>query len=97
MPAAHYNRWTVFFRLILAFPHWVVLIFLGIAQAVVTIVAWFAILFTGQYPEGLYDFSVGVNRWAARVGAYMLLFVDEYPPFALSAEPGGEPSFFRRA
>jgi hypothetical protein len=87
-PAEEYNRWAVAFRLILIIPHLVVLIFLGIAQAIVTLIAWFAILFTGQYPRGLYDFSVGVSRWAARVGAYAYLFVDEYPPFSLQSEPG---------
>lgn len=87
-PAEQYYRWTVFFRPILAIPHLVVLAFLGIAQAVITIIAWFAILFTGQYPEGMFEFSVGVNRWGARVGAYIYLFVDEYPPFTLAAEPG---------
>jgi hypothetical protein len=97
VPAAQYNRWAVFFRLILVIPHAIVLAFLGIAQFVVTIIAWFAILFTGQYPEGLYEFSVGVSRWGARVSAYFLLFVDEYPPFTLASEPGGEPAFFEPA
>lgn len=87
-PAAHYNRWTVAFRLILAIPHGIALFFLGIAQMVVTVIAWFAILFTGQYPEDLFTFSVGVSRWNARVLAYLYLFVDDYPPFTLAAEPG---------
>src|SRR5205814_9289623 len=85
IPAEQYNRWTVAFRIILGIPHFVVLFFLGIAQAIVTVIAWFAILFTGQYPPELFRFSVGASRWAARVGAYMLLFVDEYPPFTLDA------------
>jgi len=87
-PASHYNRWSVAFRLFLVIPHIIVLIFLGIAQFIVSVIAWFAILFTGQYPEGLWDFTVGVSRWQARVMAYLCLFVDEYPPFRLSAEPG---------
>ncbi len=87
-PAEHYNRWTVFFRLFMVIPHAVVLFFLGIAQGVVTVIAWFAILFTGQYPDELFEFSVGVSRWYARVEAYTYLFVDEYPPFSLAAEPG---------
>ncbi len=87
-PAEQYNRWAVGFRFILVIPHIVVLIFLGIAQAVVTIIAWFAILFTGEYPEAMFEFSVGVSRWAARVAAYIYLFVDEYPPFSLASEPG---------
>jgi hypothetical protein len=88
-PATEYNRWTVGFRLILAIPHLIVLIFLGIAQAVVTLIAWFAILFTGEYPLSLFEFSVGVSRWEARLEAYLYLFVDEYPPFSLASEPGG--------
>ena len=87
-PAEQYNRWAVFFRLILVIPHVVVLIFIGVAQAVVTLIAWFAILFTGQYPPGLFTFSVGVRRWFARVEAYLYLFVDDYPPFSLAAQPG---------
>src|SRR5579859_4842513 len=86
-PIARHNRLTVGFRLILANPHFIVLFFLGIAQAIVTVIAWFAILFTGQYPEGMFTFSVGVSRWSARVRAYTLLFVDEYPPFSLEAQP----------
>ena len=86
-PAAEHNRWTVAFRLVLAIPHLVVLLFLALAQAVVTLIAWFAILFTGQYPAGLFTFSVGASRWATRVLAYLYLFVDDYPPFSLGTEP----------
>ena len=89
-PEERHNRMTVAFRIFLAIPHFIVLIFLGIAQMLVTIVAWFAILFTGQYPEGMYGFSVGVSRWGARVTAYLYLLVDEYPPFSLAAAPGAE-------
>ena len=85
--AEHYNRWTVFFRIFLAIPHLVVLMFLGIGQAIVTIIAWFAILFTGQFPASLFEFSVGVSRWETRVMAYLYLFVDEYPPFTLTDAP----------
>jgi hypothetical protein len=87
-PAEHYNRWAVAFRIILVIPHAILLAFLTFAQVIVTIVAWFGILFTGQYPAGLWEFSVGVSRWTARVYAYALLFVDEYPPFSLAARPG---------
>ena len=70
---------------ILAIPHVVVLIFLGIAAIVSVIIAWFAILFTGRYPRGLFDFVVGVNRWLLRVEVYALpLTTDRYPPFSLS-------------
>ncbi|MCA9855573.1 MAG: DUF4389 domain-containing protein, partial [Dehalococcoidia bacterium] len=68
----------------LAIPHYIVLFFLSIAAAVVIIIAWFAILFTGQYPRGMFDFVVGVGRWGLRVQAYAFLLVtDRYPPFSL--------------
>jgi hypothetical protein len=76
------NRWSVGLRLIYAIPQGIVLFFLGIAWAVTVILAWFAILFTGRYPEGLYTFGVGYVRWSLRVEAYMLLMRDEYPPFS---------------
>ena len=88
-PAAQYRRWTVALRLVLVMPHLAVLTVLGIAQAVVTVIAWFAILLTGRFPDRLFPFSVGVSRWSARVTAYLNLFVDAYPPFSLAAEPGG--------
>lgn len=70
---------------ILAIPHYFVLFFLGIGQFVAVVIAWFAILFTGRYPRGLFDFVVGVQRWFWRVAAYaFLLTTDEYPPFRLS-------------
>lgn len=86
-PAEQYNRLAVLFRIFLVIPHMLCLAFLGIAQGVVTVVAWFAILFTGQYPASLWEFSVGVSRWSARAYAYALLFVDEYPPFSLAEHP----------
>ncbi len=68
----------------LAIPHYIVLCFLGIAVCFVTIIAWFAILFTGRYPKGLFGFVVGVGRWGLRVSAYAFLLVtDVYPPFSL--------------
>jgi uncharacterized protein DUF4389 len=83
-PAGPRNRLSVAFRLFLAIPHFIVLLFVLAAWGVVTIIAWFAILFTGAYPRGLYDFAVGSLRWRLRVEAYLLLLVDEYPPFSLS-------------
>ena len=68
----------------LAIPHLIVLCFLYIALIVCTIIAWFAILFTGKYPKGMFDFIVGVLRWSLRVSAYaFLLTTDQYPPFSL--------------
>jgi hypothetical protein len=68
----------------LAIPHYVLLLFLGIAAFVCVVIAWFAILFTGRYPRSLFDFVVGVQRWALRVVAYAFILVtDRYPPFSL--------------
>ena len=82
-PAVPRDRATIAVRLLLALPHFVVLFFLLIGWFVTTVVAWFAILFTGSYPPSLYPFGAGVMRWTLRVEAYLLLLVDEYPPFAL--------------
>lgn len=82
------SRLTVFFRIVMVIPHAIVLYALGIAQQVVAIIAWFAILITGKYPAGLYGFSVGVLRWQARVNAYAYLLTGVYPPFALDESPG---------
>jgi hypothetical protein len=69
----------------LAIPHWIVLCFLMIGVMVCTVIAWFAILFTGKYPRGLFNYVVGVQRWSLRVSAYAVLLVtDQYPPFSLS-------------
>jgi uncharacterized membrane protein len=79
------NRWLPLVKWLLAIPHYIVLAFLYIAAVVVVIIAWFAILFTGRYPRGMFDFVVGVQRWAFRVAAYAFLLVtDRYPPFSLS-------------
>jgi hypothetical protein len=77
------NRLTVAFRIILAIPHFIALGFLTIANLVVFVIAFFAVLFTGRWPAGLRDFTVGVMRWLLRLEAYMFLLTDEYPPFAL--------------
>ena len=69
---------------ILAIPHYIVLAFLMIGVGFATIIAWFSILFTGEYPKSLFDYVVGVGRWCLRVNAYAFLLVtDEYPPFSL--------------
>jgi len=78
------NRWLPMVKWFLAIPHFVVLFFLAIAAFVVTIIAWFAILLTGKYPEGMHGFVVGVARWGYRVSGYaFLLTTDRYPPFSL--------------
>jgi hypothetical protein len=80
------NRWLPLVKWILAIPHYIVLFFLGIALLVCVIVAWFAILITGRYPRGLFDFVLGVQRWSLRVFAYaFLLLTDVYPPFRLGS------------
>jgi hypothetical protein len=82
--AAGLNRWLPLVKWVLAIPHIIVLACLGIAAVVVAVIAWFAILFTGNYPKGLFDFVVGVMRWQLRVMAYALILVtDKYPPFSL--------------
>lgn len=79
------NRWLPLVKWLLAFPHYVVLIILTIGAAVATVIAWFAILFTGRYPKSLFDYVVGVGRWNIRVTAYaFLLTTDQYPPFNLN-------------
>jgi hypothetical protein len=78
------SRWMPLVKWFLAIPHYFVLIFLHIAAFFVTIIAWFAILFTGRFPKGIFEFVEGVFRWSNRVGAYAFLLVtDEYPPFSL--------------
>jgi hypothetical protein len=80
------NRWLPLVKWFLVIPHIVVLVFLDLAAYFCVIVAWFAILFTGRYPRGLFDFVVGVMRWQARVVWYAVLFsTDRYPPFSLGA------------
>ena len=83
--AEHLSRGLPLVKWLLAIPHYIVLFFLGIAAFFVVVFAWFAILFTGRYPRGAFDFVVGVFRWGLRVEAYaFLLITDEYPPFRLS-------------
>ncbi len=79
------SRWLILVKWLLAIPHFLVLYALGAVAYVITIVAWFAILFTGRYPEGLFKFVVGVFRWSANINAYILLMRDEYPPFTMEA------------
>ncbi len=83
--ATELNRFLPLIKWLLAIPHYIVLIVLQIIALVVTIIAWFAIIITGKYPEGMFNFVVGVTRWSYRVTAYaFLLATDRYPPFRLS-------------
>lgn len=81
----HHNRLTTFFRLILAIPLYIWLYIYAIAAAIVLVIAWFAIVITGRYPRGLYDFVAGYTRFITRITAYVALLCDPYPSF------GGSP------
>jgi hypothetical protein len=79
------TRWKVIvWKIITAIPHLIALFVLMVVAVVVAIVAWFAILFTGRYPRGMFDFVSGVIRWGVRVQAYVTSLTDVYPPFSLS-------------
>ncbi len=78
------NNWLPIVKWLLAIPHYIVLIVLMIGAIFATVFAWFAIIFTGRYPRGLFDYIVGVGRWSLRVYAYAFMLVtDVYPPFSL--------------
>jgi hypothetical protein len=78
------NRWLPLVKWLLAIPHYILLAFLWIAALISVVIAWFAILFTGRYPRGLFNFVLGVFRWTNRVVGYAFILVtDEYPPFRL--------------
>jgi hypothetical protein len=81
------SRLTTLFRWLLAIPHFLVLTLYGIGAVVAIVIAWFALVFTGRWPTGLYDFVAGFARWLARVQAYTNLLVDPYPPFDGNEHP----------
>ena len=78
------SRWKIFLKWLLAIPSMVVLMLLSIGMIVVSLIAFFAILFTGRYPRGMFTFVVGVQRWGYRLTAYLFLLTDAYPPFTLA-------------
>ena len=81
------NRWLPLVKWFLAIPHYIVLFLLYLATIVVVIFAWFAILFTGRYPRGIFDFVEGVIRWHNRVVGYaFILITDRYPPFSMDQQ-----------
>jgi hypothetical protein len=86
---ARLSRWKIFLKWLLVIPNIVVLYFIALAAFVCTVIAWFAILFTGRYPPGLFTFVVGTLRWSTRVNTYVWLLTDRYPPFTTAALPGG--------
>jgi len=77
------NRWLPLVKWLLALPHYIVLMLLLIVAVLLWIVAWLAILITGRFPQGIFNFIVGVTRWGYRVNAYVYLLRDDYPPFSL--------------
>lgn len=82
-----YARFLPLVKWLLLFPHYIVLFVLGIAALFVAIISFFAVIITRRYPQGMFDFMVGVHRWAWRVQAYLLLMTDRYPPFTLADDP----------
>lgn len=83
-PQSH-SRWLIFVKLLLALPHFIVVYLLFIPLSILTLLAWFAILFTGRYPRAFFDFNTGILRWTANVGSYVFLLRDGYPPFSWEA------------
>ena len=82
-PHAEYNRWAPLYKWFIAIPHYFVLFVLEIGCSSRSIIAFFAVIFTGEYPQALRDYTVGVFRWFFRVDSYVYLMHDEYPPFSL--------------
>ena len=82
------SRLLIFVKWLLVIPHLIVFYVLGIVAGVVAFISFFAVIILGRYPRALFDFLVGFERWRLRVGAYVFLLTDAYPPFSLSDEPG---------
>jgi hypothetical protein len=77
------NRWLPFIKWLLVIPHLIALLFIWLIGTIILFIAWFAILFTGKFPRGMFDFIVGMTRWTYRVNAYIYLLTDAYPPFSM--------------
>src|SRR5215212_10508507 len=84
---AELNRWLPLVKWLLAVPHYIVLAFVAFGAFFVAIFGFFAVLFTGRWPRGAFDYMVGTFRWAYRVIAYFHLMTDAYPPFSMAAAP----------
>jgi hypothetical protein len=84
---AELNRWLPLIKWLLVIPHFIALFFVGIGAFFVAIYGFFAVLFTGRWPRGAFDYLVGTFRWAFRVIAYFHLMTDAYPPFSLADDP----------
>jgi hypothetical protein len=82
------SRWLIFFKWLLVIPHLLIVGVFGWLVELTTFISWFAILFTGRYPRGLFDLAVVYHRWSARMISYVALLRDEYPPFG-----GGNPEY----
>jgi hypothetical protein len=82
-----YSRFMPLVKWLLAIPHYIALLVLGIGALFVIIASFFAVLFTGRFPDGMFNYLVGVHRWGLRVIAYTDLMVDPYPPFTLDDDP----------
>jgi hypothetical protein len=86
------NRWAPLYKWLLAIPHYIVLVFLFVGAVFAALASFFAVLFTGRYPQGLRTYLIGVSRWSLRVSAYAGLLRDEYPPFSLQDGTLGSPA-----
>jgi Inner membrane component of T3SS, cytoplasmic domain/Domain of unknown function (DUF4389) len=86
-PEAGIARWRALLHYIMVFPHAIVLFFVGIGVFFAWIAAWFAILITGKYPRGIFDFLAGAVKWSNRVTGFQYWFTEQYPPFSLEDEP----------
>jgi hypothetical protein len=90
------SRLLIFVKWLLVIPHFIVLYLLGFVAGFVWLIAWFAILFTGNIPQGLFDFLVGLMRWSYRVNVYLWLLTDIYPPFSFGPSPEPPPGYAPR-